>query len=111
MPNPRHEVIWDGSKDFNRGYLGCVGDPVKPAPGVRPSMTVHRMPFALAKELVRACLVERPHSIPELQQKTRCSESSIGNVLTVLRRRGVLKSEPNPEARYGSGMSKRYWIE
>ncbi len=109
------EVIWDGSKAFNRGYLNATAEPARPSVPELPDNSHIRKDAhpGNASAVIAALLTERPHTSLEIEQKIGKSQSFIATVFARFRKRGVLRSRLVDGTDYQKSRARAllYWIE
>lgn len=88
-----YETIWNGSKAFNRGYLGIRAETPRtppPLPDWSHLNPDHRLSLT---GLVHAQLREQTFTSWQLQQTLHEPQAAIAGALSRLRRSGVLRSQ------------------
>lgn len=110
---PEYEIVWDGSKTFNRGYLNLPSD-IPTAPPAREDLS-GRFPADPERQTLIAqivtCLEAKPHTARDLERATHAKQSPIATCLGRLRREGRLR---NKKATAPDGVKhwvNYYWLE
>lgn len=111
MPSVDYEVIWDGSKRLNRGYLNAVPEVLKPSePPVFRNVPLCPPSQPLGAQ-IHKLLLKGERTQQQLQAETGAATNLIEAVIRRLRRNGTLRFRLIKTATVsGTRTVNTYWI-